>query len=57
MSVMNSSDKIVCNLCGYIQAKIEECNKHDPLPREIIAWKEMDRYLSNLIKISQNQNQ
>lgn len=34
----------VC-MWGYITAKIEECNKRDPVPQEISAWMEMREFL------------
>lgn len=35
----------------YIDAKIEECKKREPVPQEIRAWEEMKKYINSLILV------
>ena len=44
---MNGHAAMVACMWGYISAKIEECEKRDPVPQEISAWEEMKSFLQD----------
>ena len=44
-------DLSLMRFIGYIDAKIEECKKREPVPQEICAWEEMRKYINSLMLV------
>ena len=44
-------DLSLMRFIGYIDAKIEECKKREPVPQEICAWEEMRKYIDSLMLV------
>ena len=47
-------DLYLMRFIGYVDAKIEECKKREPVPQEICAWEEMQKYINSLMLVKNN---